>query len=177
MYFSNLVFKFLVTSLLIAAIHIDRQGIHENNITANMRTNYIVRTRTTKIGIKMNKLWSKFYNYVYAINLFLGFYSLYLIRPGTVGTIFPKARGQFYKKSGPNGNIFYVWGDCGFIQWFSEVSLAKIHGWMGTLCPSDLRYTAQNRLHHAHNPWAVRSLTTTRHTPLNPAPSVPRSRL
>jgi hypothetical protein len=56
MYFSNLVFKFLVTSLLIAAIHIDRQGIHENNITPNMRTNYIVGTRTTKIGIKMNKL-------------------------------------------------------------------------------------------------------------------------
>jgi hypothetical protein len=36
-----LVFEFLVTSLLLVAIHIDRQKIYKNNITPNMKTNCV----------------------------------------------------------------------------------------------------------------------------------------
>jgi hypothetical protein len=38
-YFTKLVFRFLVTSLLLVAIHTNRQGVHKNNIIPNMRTN------------------------------------------------------------------------------------------------------------------------------------------
>jgi hypothetical protein len=40
-YFSKLIFKFLVTSLLLVAIHKNRQGAHKHNSTPNMRTNNI----------------------------------------------------------------------------------------------------------------------------------------
>jgi hypothetical protein len=40
-YFTKLVFGFLVTSLLLVAIHTNRQGIHKNNITPNIRTNRV----------------------------------------------------------------------------------------------------------------------------------------
>jgi hypothetical protein len=40
-YFTKLVFGFLVTSLLLVAIHTNRQGLHKNNITPNMRTNCV----------------------------------------------------------------------------------------------------------------------------------------
>jgi hypothetical protein len=39
--FTKLVFGFLVTLLLLVAIHTNRQGVHKNNITLNMRTNCI----------------------------------------------------------------------------------------------------------------------------------------
>jgi hypothetical protein len=41
-YFSNLVFRFHKTSLLIVAIHIDEQRIGKNNITPKMETNYTI---------------------------------------------------------------------------------------------------------------------------------------
>jgi hypothetical protein len=40
-YFTKLVFGFLVTSLLLVEIHTNRQGVHKNNITPNMRTNNV----------------------------------------------------------------------------------------------------------------------------------------
>jgi hypothetical protein len=39
--FTKLVFGFLVTSLLLVAIHTNIQGVHKNNITPNMRTNCV----------------------------------------------------------------------------------------------------------------------------------------
>jgi hypothetical protein len=39
--FTKLVFRFLVTSLLLIAIHTNIQGVHKNNIIPNMRTNCI----------------------------------------------------------------------------------------------------------------------------------------
>jgi hypothetical protein len=38
---TKLVFKFLVTSLLLVAIHTNRQEVHKNNITPNMGTNNV----------------------------------------------------------------------------------------------------------------------------------------
>jgi hypothetical protein len=40
-YLTKLVFKFLVTSLLLVTIHTNRQEVNENNSTPNMRTNNI----------------------------------------------------------------------------------------------------------------------------------------
>jgi hypothetical protein len=40
-YFSKLIFKFLATSLLLVAIHTNRQGVHKQNSTPNMRTNNV----------------------------------------------------------------------------------------------------------------------------------------
>jgi hypothetical protein len=41
MYFTKLVFEFLVTSLLLVATHTNRKGAHKNNSTPNMRTNSV----------------------------------------------------------------------------------------------------------------------------------------
>jgi hypothetical protein len=41
-YFSKLIFKFLVTSPLFVAIHTNRQEVHKNNSTPNMRTNIVI---------------------------------------------------------------------------------------------------------------------------------------
>jgi hypothetical protein len=41
-YFSNWSFRFLETSLLFVAIHIERQIIGKNNITPSMRTNCVI---------------------------------------------------------------------------------------------------------------------------------------
>jgi hypothetical protein len=41
-YFSNLVFRFLVTSPLIVVRHIDRQRVGKNNITPKMETNHTI---------------------------------------------------------------------------------------------------------------------------------------
>jgi hypothetical protein len=38
---TKLVFKFLVTSLLLVEKHTNRQGVHKDNITPNMRTNSV----------------------------------------------------------------------------------------------------------------------------------------
>jgi hypothetical protein len=46
-YFSNLVFMFYETSLLIVAIHIDEQRIGKNNITSKMETNHTIIFYTT----------------------------------------------------------------------------------------------------------------------------------
>jgi hypothetical protein len=49
MTFTKLVFEFLVTSLLLVAIHTDRQRVHKNNSTPNMRNqlrNNILRDST-----------------------------------------------------------------------------------------------------------------------------------
>jgi hypothetical protein len=40
-YNTELVFGFLVTSLLLVAIHTNRQGVHKNSITPNMRLNRV----------------------------------------------------------------------------------------------------------------------------------------
>jgi hypothetical protein len=40
-YYTELVFGFLVTSLLLIEIHTNIQGVHKNNIKPNMRTNYV----------------------------------------------------------------------------------------------------------------------------------------
>jgi hypothetical protein len=38
-YFTNLGFNFLVTSLILVAIHTNRKGLHKHNSTPKMRTN------------------------------------------------------------------------------------------------------------------------------------------
>jgi hypothetical protein len=49
-YFTKLAFRFLVTSLLLVAKYTNRQGVHKDNSTPNVRTNnvrifYVMLTR------------------------------------------------------------------------------------------------------------------------------------
>jgi hypothetical protein len=42
MYFIKSVIGFLVTPLLLVAIHTSNHGVHKNNITSNMKSNNVI---------------------------------------------------------------------------------------------------------------------------------------